>query len=122
MQLLIDSVILIDHFNGYKEASNYLRDNWHKSFISMITRAEVLVGFEDAYLSTAKKLLNEMQILPITIEIIDLAAKLKRDYRWKLPDAIQASVAQSKHLKLVTRNTKDFSPEKHGFVTVPYSI
>jgi predicted nucleic acid-binding protein len=43
-------------------------------------------------------------------------------YGWKLPDAFQAALALHHHLKLCTRNTKDFDPKKHSFVEVPYRL
>lgn len=44
---LIDSVILIDHFNNIRKATRFLADlNPNNTAISVITRAELLVGFE----------------------------------------------------------------------------
>ena len=46
LTLLLDSVILIDHFNGVAQATDYL-SRWRKvAAISVITRAEVLTGFD----------------------------------------------------------------------------
>ena len=50
------------------------------------------------------------------------AARLRRQYRWKLPDALQAALAQQHGLRLATRNTKDFDPAQHAFVVVPYRL
>jgi|GEM_PF-5947900 len=44
--VLLDSVILIDHFNGIEQATEYLEEVWGVAHISAITRAEVLTGFE----------------------------------------------------------------------------
>ena len=46
LSVLLDSVILIDHFNGIAEATAYLGQLRHKASISVITRAEVPTGFE----------------------------------------------------------------------------
>lgn len=44
---LLDSVILIDHFNGIPQATEYLRKLMpEQTAISVITWAEILVGFE----------------------------------------------------------------------------
>ena len=43
---LLDSVILIDHFNGLEKATSFINRVHSRSAISVITRAEVLVGFE----------------------------------------------------------------------------
>ncbi len=45
--VLLDSVILIDHFNGHQAATDYLHQVAGRAFVSVITRAEVLVGFDD---------------------------------------------------------------------------
>ena len=46
VRFLLDSVILIDHFNNIPAATEYLLQSQRESAISVITRAEVLVGFE----------------------------------------------------------------------------
>ena len=122
MVYLFDSVILIDHFNGIDQATQFIRDHHDQAVISVISRAELLVGFDDASLRLALSLLNQFSQLEITVEVADLAAKLRRQYRWKLPDAFQAALALHHDLKLVTRNTRDFDPDEHDFVWVPYQL
>lgn len=122
MSLLLDSVILIDHFNGNIEAQKFILENHEQIILSVITRAEILVGFDKKSHHLVKKLLDKFPTLPITIQDADLAAQLRREYKWKLPDAFQAAISQNHKLKLVTRNTKDFSPHKHKFVMVPYKL
>jgi hypothetical protein len=39
-------VILIDHFNGRPEATRYLAEVAGEAAVSVITRAEVLAGFD----------------------------------------------------------------------------
>jgi len=65
-------------------------------------------------------LLDQFPILPVNVEIADLAARLRRSERWKLPDAIQAAVAIGHGLTLVTRNTRDFQPGGQPEVLIPY--
>ena len=120
MNVLLDSVILIDHFNGRLEATGYLRQERGNAVISLITRAEVLAGFDQSGASRAKPLLDLFPVLPITKEVADLAATLRRQNRWKLPNAFQAALAQIHKLQLATRNTRDFPPDRFAFVTVPY--
>jgi predicted nucleic acid-binding protein len=120
--VLLDSVILIDHFNGLEQATEYLEDIWDRASISAITRAEVLTGFEPADEALAAKLLDRFQLLPIDQPVADLAARLRRNHRWKLPDALQAAVAQHHDLLLATRNFRDFPPERFEFVCVPYRL
>ncbi|OAV23859.1 hypothetical protein AO369_2052 [Moraxella catarrhalis] len=44
---LLDSVILIDHFNNISQATNFIKKNHKLCYISAITRAEVLTGFQN---------------------------------------------------------------------------
>ncbi len=120
--VLLDSVILIDHFNNIAAATDYLSDVREIAAISAITRAEVLTGFDSADEVTAAKLLDRFRLLPIGAEVADLAARLRREHGWKLPDAFQAAVAGHHGLDLATRNTRDFPPDRFDFVTVPYRI
>ena len=120
MKWLLDSVILIDHFNGMESASRFIADEHKKIALSPITRAEVLAGFEQDSRPLAIELLDEFPTLPITAAEGDLAASLRLSEGWRLPDALQAAVAKLNGLVLVTRDAKDFPPERYEFVRVPY--
>jgi hypothetical protein len=120
--VLVDSVIMIDHFNGISAATQYLLEMEGQFAISVITRAEVLTGFEGKELRFARRLLDRFPTLIVDRGIADLAATLRRQNRWKMPDALQAALAKNHKLKLATRDTDDFPPERYRFVTVPYTI
>ena len=122
MKWLLDSVILIDHFNGVELASRFIADEHKQIALSPITRAEVLAGFSEDGRSLAVELLDEFPTLPITAAEGDLAASLRRSEGWRLPDALQAAVAKLNRLGLVTRDAKDFPPERYDFVKLPYAI
>ena len=122
MDYLLDSVILIGHFNNIPQASAFLQQHKNHSAISVITRAEVLTGFAEEHQNLAKSFLDGFLTLTIDKNIADLAARLRQQFRWKLPDALQAAVAQQHQLILVTRNTKDFPPNQHDFALTPYQI
>ncbi len=122
VKLLLDSVILIDHFNGVAAATNYLSEHHPDAAISVITRAEVLTGFEPRAASKAAQFLDCFPTLGIDQATADLAAALRRDHGWKLPDAFQAAIAQQHGLRLVTRNRRDFPPQRHRFVVIPYDV
>lgn len=122
MNYLLDSVIIIDHLNDISKATTWLRKNHKNSFISVITRAEILVGFNDEESTIIKKFLDQFKDLPIMQEDADLAAELRRANKWKLPDALQAAIAINHKLILATRNSKDFSPQHHAYVSIPYVI
>ncbi len=119
---LLDSVILIDHFNGISQATDYLRAGRGYLAISVVTRAEVLAGFDPTKAGPALLVLNAFPSLMIDPPIADLAAHLKREHKWKLPDAFQAAIAHHHRLRLVTRNIKDFPPNQFDFVDVPYTL
>ena len=122
LKFLLDSVILIDHFNGIEPASRFIEREAHRSAISVITRAEVLAGARPRALGKVTRLLDLFPNLEISADIADMAAALRRKQRWKLPDALQAAVARRYKLRLATRNTRDFRPDIHRFVLVPYRL
>ena len=123
IERLIDSVIVIDHLNGVSQATRFLLElNPAQTAISVITRAEILSGLDDEVRPEVRAFLDEYHLFIIDRSIADLAAELRRKFRWKLPDAFQAALAEHHHVRLTTRNTKDFSPNKHKFVEVPYQI
>ncbi len=117
---LLDSVVLIEHLNNLPQATKWLVENTGKSQISVVTRMEVLSGYRPLQAVSIKKILDRFSVVDLNREAVDLVAALRNEHRWKLPDAIQAGLAQYYSLKLVTRNTKDFPPEKFPFVVVPY--
>jgi len=121
VRVLLDSVVLIDHFNGVAAATSYLRRLQGEGAISVVTRAEVLCGFETAQAELARRLLDRFVTLPIERDAADLAADLRRKHRWRLPDAFQAALAQLHGLKLATRNLRDFPPDRFDFVVAPYT-
>ena len=46
LKYLLDSVVLIDQFNGIADATEFLRSSQGHAAISAITRAEVMTGFD----------------------------------------------------------------------------
>jgi predicted nucleic acid-binding protein len=123
IEKLIDSVILIDHLNGFETATKYvLALTPSETAISVITRAEILVGVAVQDEALVKAWLDQYHLLNLDKAIADLAATLRRQSGWKLPDAFQAAFCVYYKIKLVTRNTKDFDPRRHGFVEIPYHI
>lgn len=119
---LLDSVILIDHLNGIPQATEFLRAARSLSAVSVITRAEVLCGFTEDEENLGMAFLDLFPTLPLDRDAADMAGRLRRTWRWKMPDAVQAALAITHGLRLATRNTKDFPPERHTFVFVPYEL
>jgi len=120
---LLDSVILIDHLNGVQEATQFVAAlNPEQTTISVITRAEILVGVETEDVHLVRALLDQFHLLIIDKPIADLAADLRKSQGWKLPDAFQAALCVYHQIKLTTRNIKDFDPKHHDFVEIPYEL
>jgi predicted nucleic acid-binding protein len=120
---LLDSVILIDHLNDIPEATGFMLSlEPSETAISVITRAEILIGFDDDSIQRIASLLDQYELLIIDKAAADKAAELRRAYGWKLPDAFQAALAINNQIKLSTRNTKDFDPARHSFVEIPYKL
>jgi predicted nucleic acid-binding protein len=123
-ELLLDSVILIDHLNGVPAATGFLARERHRAIVSPITRAEVLagisVGTDEA--TACARLLDHFPTLSIDRETADRAAAFRQQHRLKLPDALQAALATQHGLQLVTRDARDLSPERFAFVSVPYAV
>lgn len=122
VRFLLDSVIVIDHFNGMEQATRFLAETGDDCALSVITRAEVLAGFDTETGTLAAELLDLFVTLPMTIDIADRAAVLRRTARWKLPDAIQAAIAIENELTLVTRNARDFEGCSEPAVLIPYRL
>lgn len=122
LSYLLDSVILIDHFNGISAATAFLHTHGASCALSVVTRAEVLAGFDEDTELLALRLLDAFPTLPLTLAIADDAARLRRTSRWKLPDAVQAAIAREHDLTLVTRNTRDFQPGGDPPVLIPYQV
>jgi len=120
---LLDSVILIDHLNDIAPATRFLLAlDPKKTAISVISYAEILTGLDDAGQKTAKPLLHSFTMLEIDVVVAEKAAELRRRNGWKLPDAFQAAMAVLHGILLCTRNTKDFNPQRHPFVEIPYCL
>ena len=120
---LLDTVILIDHLNGVPQATEWLKSYEIEEYaVSVITRAEVLTGVLKSEYAAVCLMLDRFKCLLIDSNIADKAARLRKENRWKLPDAFQAAIAMHHSLKLVTRNTKDFPEKKYSFVINPYKL
>jgi predicted nucleic acid-binding protein len=123
LERLLDSVILIDHLNNVPPATEFiLALDPEKTAISVISYAEILTGLDEEGERKARPLLQSFELLEINAAVAEKAATLRRQYGWKLPDAFQAAIAIIHDVRLCTRNTKDFNPQKHSFVEIPYLI
>lgn len=110
---VFDSNILIYHINGLLDSEMeqaLCRCFEHPAYISTITVMEVLSwpGHSDESVVVASAFLEVFDEIAIDTEIKNIAIKIRRECRLKLPDAIIAATALHLGLPLITRNTKDF--------------
>lgn len=119
--VLLDSVIVIDAFNGNPQAQKVVRE--HKGCgISVISWIEVMAGGKDEMQRKQLRAgLKKFSVIALDEDITELAAVIRQEKRLRLPDAIIFATAQHRHLTLITRNTKDFKPGMRG-VRIPYQL
>ena len=121
--VLLDATVLIDFLNDVLPAVEFMGSmDPEDTALSSVTLAEVLVGCNPAEQERVLLLSQKFHFLDIDKEVVISAARLRREYGWKLPDAFQAALALRHKLTFVTRNTKDFNPAVHKFVKIPYRL
>lgn len=120
MKAVWDSNIIIDLLNGIPEAKH--QSELYKIVISVVTYAEVLTGAirRNTY-TEVLNFLKTLEVVPLDTHIAELAAQIRNDKGFKLPDAIIYSTAKALGLILVTRNTKDFKKSDVN-IRIPYEI
>ena len=118
---LFDTNILIDYLNGVEAAAAELVRFPDKA-ISLITWMELMVGAStDDEKHIIKAFLAQFEMLPIYNPVSALAVEIRQQLKMKLPDAIILATARVHNRLLVTRNTKDFSPDAPG-IRMPYVV
>lgn len=120
MVAVFDTNIVIDALNGLPEAdAEYGR--YERVLISRITCMEVLVGAQDDDAQVRDFLSTQFEVIPVDLAVAEIAVSLRRAHRMRLPDAIIWATAQVHDATLVSRNTKDFSPDWEG-IRVSYTV
>lgn len=130
--VILDSNILVDHFNGIAQARDELK--YHRdAVISAVTWMELMTAFEakllagvlsEADYAAAKTVLSLFPVVHINDAIMEETARVRGQSlfikkKLALPDAIiQASAIVTTRI-LVTRNIKDFDMYASN-VRVPY--
>ena len=120
MKALLDTNILIDYLNGIEAARNEI-GRYDNRLISTITWMEVMAGATEREEATVRAFLSGSQLIPVNSSVAELAVKIRREHRIRLPDAITWATARSESALLVSRNQKDF-PTDAPDVRMPYTV
>lgn len=120
VRAVFDTNVLIDHLNGVTEARTEL-SRYRERLASVVTWTEVMVGTTPEKEGAVRRFLNNFQVVGLGSEVAALGVSLGREQRLKLPAAIIYATARSAGCVLVTRNSKDFSPELAD-VRIPYRL
>ncbi len=103
--LLVDTDVCIDHLTGQTR----LPGRRSRLSVSVITRAELLAGAEDARDGAlVRRLLASMTEHAVDRQIAEEAGRLRVETGIRLPDALIAATALVHSLTLHTRNVRDF--------------
>ena len=120
MKAMFDSNILMDYLNRV-EASRETLGSFQERYISVITYIEVLAGVktvQDEYVVRA--FLNKFSIIYPSLKIAELTVKLRKEHRFKLPDAIIVASSIEQDLQLFTRDENLLN--KFSNVVIPYRL
>ena len=122
MKAVLDTNILVDYLGGVEASREELR-RYRSPMISRITWMEVLVGVEPGTTesATVRAFLAGFRVVEMDEAVAEEAVRLRRERRFRLPDAVILACAHTEDCILVTRNTHDFDtswPE----VRAPYKL
>ena len=121
MRAIIDSDVLIDYLQGSEKAKKEL-ERYSKREISIISWMEILAGADSPEDEKAcLEFLSTFIVHQLSVNIASEAARIRKAFRVRLPDAIVWATARSEGSILVTRNSKDFPPLEPG-VRIPYVV
>lgn len=119
LRAVLDTNILIDFLKGIEPARRQL-ESLSAWTISVITWIEIQVGADNEQdRLDLGSFLTLFEVVALDARVATGAVEARRNYRLRVPDAIIYATAQTLQLPLLTRNTKDFSPDLPG-VLIPY--
>jgi len=126
-RFLIDTNILIYYLDGKMppDVRDFTAQVLATSFvISVITKIEFLgwPRFSDGDHVSARKFLEEAEVLSLTADIVEETIRLKRSESIKLPDAVIAATCLLQNFTLLTRNQSDFQSITDLKVHNPFSV
>ncbi|HLF87108.1 MAG TPA: type II toxin-antitoxin system VapC family toxin [Nitrospiria bacterium] len=122
-KVLVDTDILIDFLRGKESARDYLRGKLQEAILccSVIAVAEIYAGMLEKEREKTLALLDGLFILPVTLEIAEIAGRFKRSVKshaLELDDCLIAATAFVEQAVLATRNRKHY-PMKEVEIEAP---
>lgn len=110
MSFLVDTNIIIYHFNGDDTASAFLEKESGNYAISFVTFVELLSfpNLTDDLSEQIRSFLDGLEVIMADNQIMENCIKNRKQKKIKLADNIIISTAQMRQMTLVTRNTDDF--------------
>lgn len=118
-KILLDTSILIDFSRREDKADTALYKLQYAGYqlcISIITHTEIYSGKsiweKEETRKEAEELFSVMQILPLDVELSEMAGEIKSYYRGTIVDSVIAATAIRYKLELATLNIKDFEKIK----------
>lgn len=117
---LFDTNIVIDYLVGVPQAAHEI-ERYSDRAISVVTWIEVLAGSEPDEEEDHQAFLRKFRLIAVSDAIAQEAVRIRRRTRLKLPDAIILASARVEGRVLITRNTRDFSPDLPG-IRVSYRL
>jgi predicted nucleic acid-binding protein len=126
VKYLIDTNAVIDYLaQNMPESANDFMNGVINSIpnISIITKIELL-GFNASaeHISLLTSFVGDALVFDLTSSIADLTISIRREHKTKLPDAIIAATAIVNGMKLITRNTSDFTGITGLQVLNPFNV
>ena len=119
---VFDSNIVIDLIEGADQAVTE-SERYQIRLISIISWIEVMAGLRDLEKQKHGQSFMEehFTVIGLSNEIAAIAARIRREHRLKLPDAVIWATAMQRETLLVTRNSRDF-PKDDPTIRIPYTL
>lgn len=119
MKAVFDTNILIDFLQGSLKAKEEL-SKYDSCLISIVTWMEVMVGAKDGkQQETLREFLSGFTVCHLDAATAEVAVKIRREKKLRLPDAIILATSRELGCLLVTKNTRDFHKKIPG-IRIPY--
>ena len=119
-KLLLDTNIILGFLRGHEAVVKYLQAHeGHEWYASVITRMELLSfhSLEKEDENAVQEFLGTVIIVPLSPEVEDMAIRLRRATRRKMPDAIVAASAVVSGAMLVTKDRELAATDFFGLMT-----